>query len=164
MAKGGARVRSGPPADPTSARSEQRGFKLDALPSEGYRKRAPAFPLPAGPSDTTRRKRELEVWRQLWKTPQACAWSLEPWRWFAVAKLCRLSAITEHDPGASAALLSRERELRIEVGLTPDGLRANGWAISQDEVAAKAAERKARQTAGPAPEAELPPLRLQPAP
>jgi hypothetical protein len=67
--RGGARNRSGPAADPTSGRSERRGYKLTALPSEGFDGDVPDFPLPSA-SD-----RELEVWGILWTTPQACAWS-----------------------------------------------------------------------------------------
>lgn len=156
MPKGGSRVRSGPPADPTSARSEKRGVVLTALPSKGRPGRAPAFPLPKinrmvvregarvpdKPASTAFRARELAIWREVWKTPQAVAWDLDPWRWPTIAEFCRLKAVTEADPDASASLLSRLREYRNEIGLSPDGLRANGWAIARDEVAA-ATQRRA---------------------
>ena len=169
MSKGGARVRSGPEKDPNSARSEKAGgVTLTALPSQGRSGQAPAFPLPKinrfiviegsrvpDRSLSTRfRAREIAIWRAVWKTPQACAWDLDPWRWPTIAEFCRLKAVTESDPDASASLLSRLREYRNEIGLTPDGLRANGWAISRDQVGAAAAKKSA-----PAPTKKAAPAR-----
>src|SRR5690606_31826534 len=113
MTRGGPRNRSGPAPDPSSGRSERRGFKLTALPSEGFRGNVPDFPLPLavvvlesfedktkvrlldeGASET-RREREQDLWEWAWSTPQACAWSMEPWRWQAVAMWVRTSAICE---------------------------------------------------------------------
>src|SRR4051794_26745589 len=98
MPRGGTRNRSGPQADPTSGRSERRGYQLTALPAEGYRGRAPRFPL----SDAS--EREIEVWKQLWRTPQACAWSIpsEQWRVAIVAMYARTFVRCE-DPEASAS-------------------------------------------------------------
>lgn len=146
MAKGGARVRSGPPKDPSSARSEKTGFSLTALPSEGFKGAVPAFPLPktarggVRPTDSFR-KRETEIWRQIWKTPQACAWKREPYRWPTIGEFCRIKAAVELDPDSNAALLSRLREYRNEIGLSPDGLRANGWGIAVDQIAKQAAKK-----------------------
>jgi len=136
--------RAGPAADPTSGRSERRGFKLDALPHAGRSGNPPAFPLPRAerheivdgarvPSATQSklyRAREIAIWREVWKTPQACVWEVDRWRWPTIALYCRLRTVAEAEPDASAALLSRLREVRIEIGLSPDGLRANGWAIA----------------------------------
>jgi len=153
MAKGGARPRSGPAKDPNSARTEKSGgIKVTALPSEGHRGRPPAFPLPRinRPEYTEKsqaqtkafRARELAIWREVWKTPQAAAWSLDSWRWPTIAEFCRIKAAVELDPDSNAALLSRLREYRNEIGLSPDGLRANGWAIATNEVAAKAEQKR----------------------
>lgn len=148
MASGGTRARSGPAPDPNSARSEKRGAKFSALalPSEGYRGRVPAFPLPQinrGSAAATKsfRTREIAIWREAWKTPQACAWARESWRWSTIAEFARIKAAVELDPDSNAALLSRLREYRNEIGLTPDGLRMNGWAIVVDEVAKQAAKK-----------------------
>lgn len=166
MAKGGSRARSGPAADPTSARSEKRGggaVTLTALPAAGWTGRAPAFPLPKisrgvdGEGRPNRaasdafRKREMEIWRAVWKTPQAAAWSLDPWRWPTVGEYCRIKVAVELDPDSNAALLSRLREYRNEIGLTPDGLKINGWAISRDEVTPLAAKKAAAKTTEKAP-------------
>jgi hypothetical protein len=125
MASGGARNRSGPQVDPNSGRSDRRGYSLTALPSEGYRGEVPAFSLqpivlfteyfedkvkvktPDEAGTESFRERESEVWAEAWRTPQACAWSMESWRWPVVAEYCRLKAIVEFDPSASAALVNQ---------------------------------------------------------
>ena len=130
MARGGARNRSGPAADPTSGRSDRRGYKLTALPSEGYTGEVPDFPLP----DVN--DREVDVWGILWATPQACAWSMESWRWLNIADLVRLQVRGEaHDAPVNIATVTRQ--LRADLGLTPAGLEENGWAIAVDEVGTK---------------------------
>lgn len=158
MPRGGARNRSGPPADPSSARSEQRGYSLTALPSEGFKGRPPKFPLPqvlpsgddAEKHEFMRRlyRRELEVWRELWRTPQACAWSMpaERWRQRTVAMYVRLTVQCEV-PGAPAALLGQLHRFADQIGMTTAGLAEMGWRVAEDEVAKRAAER----TEGPTP-------------
>jgi len=158
MASGGARNRSGPQADPNSGRSEARGYKLTALPSEGYQGEVPEFPLsPAvvineyyddgqrireidDGATESRRDREAELWQWAWRTPQACAWSLASWRWQTVAMWVRTFVICE-SPEAKAADKASLHRFADQIGLTPAGLRENGWAIATDEVAAKAREK-----------------------
>jgi hypothetical protein len=124
MPRGGARNRSGPPADPLSGRSDRRGFSLQALPAKGFTGRVPKFPLPS-PSE-----RELEVWKWAWRTPQACAWSQpgEVWRHRAVAMWVRVSVACEA-PDASASLLAQVHRFADQVGLTTAGLAEMGWKI-----------------------------------
>lgn len=164
MPSGGARNRSGPQPDPLSGRSDRRGFTLTALPSEGFRGEVPDFPLQPivlfteyfvdrvkvkecdeGGTESFR-DREADVWAEAWTTPQACAWSMESWRWPIVGEYCRLKTIVEFDPSASAALVGQLHRYRDQLGLTPAGLKDNGWAIAPDEVAAKRTE-KAEQPA-----------------
>ena len=136
MARGGARNRSGPPANPESGRSERRGYSLTALPAEGYDGPVPDFPLP-NPS-----KRELEVWEQAWRTPQACAWSLpsEAWRIRTVALWTRLTVRCEADD-AGAALLGQLHRFADQIGMTTAGLAEMGWRVAVDETATKRAEK-----------------------
>ena len=160
MAKGGARNRSGPQADPTSIRSAERGLVLTALPSEGFTGNVPEFPLPRiarwyeyfvdkkkvrevddGATESFR-DREIEVWAEQWRTPQACAWALESWRWPTIAEFCRLKTVVEMEPDANASLVAQLHRFRDQIGLTPAGLKENGWAIARDQVAAKAAEKR----------------------
>ena len=136
MARGGARNRSGPPKDPSSGRSERQGFKLTALPSEGYRGEVPPI---ADFMPSASRRHEV-VWAQLWASPQACAWSMESWRWPIVADLVKYVVRSEPDD-APASLGTVVRQLRDDCGLSKAGLIQNGWAIAVDEVAAKAAEK-----------------------
>lgn len=142
---GGARNRSGPPADPNSARSDRRGYKLTSLPAEGYGGPVPDFPLPSA-SD-----RELEVWASLWRTPQACAWSMpsESWRTPVVAMYVRTLVRCE-DPEAPAALLGQLHRFADQIGMTTAGLAEMGWAVARDEVGEKAAERAEAKLSRPA--------------
>lgn len=158
MARGGARNRSGPPVDPKSGRSERKGFKLTALPSEGFDGEAPKFPLmtftvyrweyedkrrfqvPDEDATEAFRDREQSLWEQAWTYPQACAWSLEPWRWNAVAMWVRTQVVCESSE-ATAADKGAIHRFADQIGMTPAGLKENGWAIAQDEVGAKAAEK-----------------------
>ena len=150
MARGGARNRSGPQADPNSGRSDRRGFKLTALPAGGYDGEVPEFPLPAAS------KRELEVWEQAWRTPQACAWSMpsESWRTSTVALWVRTKVRCE-DPEAPASLLGQLHRFADQIGMTTAGLAEMGWAVARDEVGAKRAASAADESPAPAPTRRL---------
>ncbi|HET7327858.1 MAG TPA: hypothetical protein VFJ14_11310 [Nocardioidaceae bacterium] len=90
-------------------------------------------------------KRELELWEWLWRTPQACAWAMpsESWRLHAIALYCRTFVICEGSDATAADKGSLHR-FADDIGMTPAGLRANGWAVAQDVVGEK------RATQGPA--------------
>ena len=133
MSRGGARVRSGPAPDPSSGRSEKRKYLLTALPVDGYSGPVPKFPLPAD-GDVKRAAREKALWRDAWRSPLACAWSMEAWRTRIVAQYCRVAAVVELDPSASAALVAQLHRFRDQLGLTPAGLRDNGWRIADAPV------------------------------
>lgn len=143
MPRGGARNRSGPPMDPNSGRSDARKIVLTALPSEGYRGPVPDFPLPGASA------RETELWQRVWATPQACAWAIQPWRHYTVGQYVRWSVKSEAED-APASIIAGCIRFADQIGLTPAGLKENGWAVAADEVAAKAAE-KTKTTAEPAP-------------
>ena len=125
MTSGGARNRSGylPGEDSERGRAEARSFL--ELPASGYQGEVPAFPLPEASG------RELEVWAELWGSPQAFAWAGESWRWPAVAMYVRVRVRAE-DPDAPATLLAQIHRFADQVGLTPAGLRENGWRIAKD--------------------------------
>lgn len=141
MAHGGARNRSGAAPDPNSGRSETRGYKLTALPAEGYQGLIPEFPLP-NVSD-----REIEVWNWAWRTPQACAWSMpsEQWRTETVAMWVRVKVRCE-EVDAPATLFGSLHRFADQVGLTTAGLAEMGWKVAVDELAAKAAESSVKPT------------------
>ena len=126
MSRGGSRNRSGPPVDPMSARSETRGLSFSALPNEGFQGEAPDFPKPV------EHDRVLDLWAEVWRTPQAAAWALESWRWPIIAEYCNIAFLVEVD--ASAALIAQLHRYRDQLGLTPAGMRENGWAIAQPQI------------------------------
>ena len=155
MTSGGARARSGPVADPSSGRSAARGLNFQALPSEGYRGPIPDFPLDPivlfdehfkdgakvrevdEGASADFHSREGMVWVEAWRSPQGAAWAVESWRWPVIGEYCRLKVAVELDPGANAALVGQLHRYREQIGLTPAGLRLNGWQVARDEVGAR---------------------------
>ena len=125
MASGGARNRAGRPADPNSGRSDRRGLSFNALPNEGYQGEVPNFPKPV------QDQRVVDLWNEAWSTPQAAAWAMEPWRWPIVAEYCNIAFLVEVE--ASAALIAQLHRYRDQLGLTPAGMRDNGWAIAHSK-------------------------------
>ena len=69
----------------------------------------------------------------LWRTPQAAAWAREPWRHRTVALWVRTSVRCE-EPDAGAALLAQVHRFADQIGLTPAGLKENGWAIAAADI------------------------------
>ena len=134
---GGARNRSGPKADPNSARSDARNYTLQTLPADGYKGEPPAFPLPR-PT-----KRERDVWAWIWSTPQACAWALpqESWRTLQVAHYVRVMVRCE-DHEAPVGLFAQMARLADQIGMSTAGLAEMGWQIKPDELREKRAESK----------------------
>lgn len=128
MTSGGARNRSGPQPVEGSRTSDRKGFSLTALPPAGYAGEVPDFPLPDALT------RELDLWRWAWTTPQAQAWSVEPWRWYTVAEWVRWSVKAEAED-ASAAVIAAKIRLADQIGMTPAGLKENGWKIAEAPVA-----------------------------
>jgi hypothetical protein len=123
MARGGARPRSGPPADPKSQTSARKGLVYKALPADGFKGRIPAFPLPGAT------KRERELWKKLWRTPVAAAWAEEQWRWVEpVADYCRIKARAE-EADATSAWWTQVARAEDRIGLSPDGMARLKWRV-----------------------------------
>lgn len=144
MPRGGARNRSGPPPDPNSLRSDKRGLSFRHLPHDGYVGEPPEWPLP----DFS--EREIEVWRTAWTYPQAAAWAVEPWRWLAIALWVRTFVVCE-GPNATAADKGSLHRFADQIGLTPAGLKENGWLVAPaddqpDEEAAPTSAAEAART------------------
>lgn len=151
MTSGGARNRAGRKPGPGSELT----LNLAALPSAGWQGEVPEFPLPA-PLD-----RELEVWAEAWRTPQACAWAQpsESWRVRTVAMWVRLSVRCEQ-PEAKAAELAQLHRFADQIGMTTAGLREMGWKVAAD---AAPAQEAATGTSGTA-RLERPARRLRAVP
>jgi hypothetical protein len=150
MSRGGSRNRSGPAKDENSRTSEREGFVLSALPPAGFGGEVPEFPLMAftvyrwehdgdhryqvrdDDATTAFRERETELWATAWTYPQACAWSLESWRWQSVAMWVRTAVVCESSE-ATAADKGAIHRFADQIGLTPAGLKENGWKIAEPE-------------------------------
>ena len=107
---------------------------LTALPAEGYQGATPDYPLPLASI------REIEVWDEVWQTPQAAAWSVQKWRWRTVALWVRWSVRMEAED-ASASLGNVVIRYADQIGLTPAGLKENGWKIAEDDLATRRQEK-----------------------
>ena len=149
MTSGGARNRSGPAPDPSSARSEKRGLRFDSLPPAGYRGRVPKFPLPGrltadGDADDRADDREAELWRWAWRTPQAAAWATPEWRWLvhSIAMWVRTAVICESAEATAADKNSLHR-FADQIGLTVAGMHQLGWSVRADRPAPEAKSAQA---------------------
>lgn len=133
MPSGGARARSGPPADPNSLRSARLGDSAwVTLPVEGFSGSVPLFDLP-GASE-----REVTLWESLWCKPQAFMWSklgLEA----EVAAYVR-AYVESTEVEASAGLKTAVLRMAAELGLSLPGMAALKWRFAEDEVEAKRQE------------------------
>lgn len=136
MPSGGARARSGPPADPRSARSERRGEIWTDLPAKSGL-RTPRWPLAllSAPEKT--------LWASLWKKPQAVMWKRQGLE-FQVANYVR-TYLEASEMGAPGSLKTVVLRMEDTLGLSLAGLAALRWRITTDEVAA------ARAAAAPTP-------------
>lgn len=151
MASGGARNRSGPRPDESSLKSAQRGLSFRTLDAAGYSGTIPHFPLPASALDDTIGAREVAVWETLWTYPQAAVWAEEPWRQETLAEFCRLKAIVELSPDSNAALVAQTHRFKDQLGLSPAGLKENGWKIGTPApVEAEGAAKPARRSSSKA--------------
>lgn len=146
---GGARNRSGPHPSMHSARSDARDIRALKLPIGGYDGDFP--PLSEFLPDAT--EREGIVWAGLWRTPQAAQWAREAWRHRTVAMYVRWLTRAE-DPEATAATANAAQRLADQIGMTPAGLKENGWLIVADDSASHPEQREkqaaAARTAGAA--------------
>lgn len=113
----------------SSLKSAQRGLAFRTLDAAGYSGEVPRFPLPASASDDAIGAREVAVWETLWSYPQAAVWAEEPWRQETLAEFCRLKAIVELSPDSNAALVAQTHRYKDQLGLSPAGLKENGWKI-----------------------------------
>lgn len=117
------------------------------LPAEGRKGNAPAFPLekwrdmekflPEADRNEALAKaldaRELAVWREIWKTPQAVAWDKLGWR-HDVGLYVRVLVSGERGNLKAAG---EARQWSDRLGLSQTALLRNRWKIATDELAEK---------------------------
>jgi hypothetical protein len=133
---------SGPAPNPNSRR--QTGGQAHTwtdLPSSGFSGEIPGWPL--GPSLVVDAlglaDRELEVWSDIWRTPQAEVWHRNGWASDA-ALYVRFLVIGE------TGRLDEAKEARMwsdRLGLNPAAMLKNRWRVRPDEVAAHRQAKKA---------------------
>jgi hypothetical protein len=117
-----------PPKPDAVRRNARPGITM--LPAGGREGDAPDWPLDGlSPG-------ELDLWRELWATPQAVAWERLGWTRI-VARYCRVAIVAE---GLDKDAMSEARQLEDRLGLTPKAMRMLMWQIAADEVAEKRAE------------------------
>lgn len=127
MTSGGARARSGPPADPNALRRDRKDDKdWTTLPMEPV-SQVPDFPL----SDAS--PFELSLWADLWGKPQAHMWVALGLK-FQVAFYVR-NFVKASAPDAVAAWVAGVLRQEAELGLSTVGMGQLRWRISVDEVA-----------------------------
>lgn len=152
MPIGSPRPAAGRMPDPSSDSFQKRAGGLFAIPASGYRKRHPKFPLTRyevmveWQDDNGRHRekdaeaserwnaREAEVWDELWHLPQGFAWSRPQYKYLqhSVALYVRQYVLCESSDAKAADRTTLCRYADV-IGLTPQGLRINGWRVVADE-------------------------------
>lgn len=148
MPSGSPRPAAGRMPDPSSDAFQKRAGGLFALPAKGYGRKHPKFPLSPyvvydewsdkegrhRDKDVSRsdawNAREREVWDELWRLPQGYAWSRPQYRYLqhSVALYVRQYVLCESSDAKAADRTTLCRYADV-IGLTPQGLRINGWRI-----------------------------------
>lgn len=112
-----------PGFNPPAGKGQNTVVGKRVLPASG--RLGPPPPWPVGfpaPSDV-----EAEVWAELWKLPQAVAWSdMSVER--TVARYTRM-LVEASQPGAAATLHAQVTVLDLALGLSPKALRLLLWVI-----------------------------------
>lgn len=139
MAKGGARARSGPAPDPDALRRERDAGEWFELPAAGRDGDPPDWPLERPTA------REIELWAEEWKRPQALMWERNG-QALEVALYVR-AVVDAESPRASTASRTLVRQLMDSLGITVPGMRANRWKIVTEAPPAKRAAPRSRAKA-----------------
>lgn len=137
----------GPAPKPNDQRRRRNAtIAMTQLPAEGRRAEAPRFPLPPlvvkgdGDGLEVLRERELDLWDELWSTPQAVMWERTRSA-LAVARFVRFSVLAE---GGDVKSATEARQLEDRLGLNPQAMLRLRWEIAPDEVAELRQDRTAR--------------------
>lgn len=130
MTSGGARNRSGPPADPSALRRDRADDKAwTTLPVEGFSGVVPDFPLADALTV------ETALWAELWQKPQAVMWAKLEMKYQIAAYVRAFVESTE--AGASAGLKTAVLRMEGELGISIVGMNGLRWRFSEDEIAVR---------------------------
>jgi hypothetical protein len=131
----------GPPPKPPGERRRRNATPTTTkLPAEGRQGPPPEWPLLVGERFAEFHDRELELWTQVWTTPQAVAWERLRWT-HDVAMYVRWSVLAEAgslDAGKEA------RQVSDRLGLTPLALLRLRWEVVADETAERRTPARTR--------------------
>lgn len=129
MPKGGARAFSGPAPDPLALSRDRPGDRASwtVLPAAGRVGEVPVWPL-SDPSS-----REIELWRRMWRRPQAIIWERNGQE-DEVAMYVR-SLVAAELPNAVVAARTLVRQQQEALGLSMPGLLRLRWRIEEPETA-----------------------------
>ena len=128
----------GPPPNPTSRKQAgNQAHTWTVLPAGGYDGEIPSWPL------IRCKVREDALWQEIWRTPQAAAWSRMGWS-HDVAMYVRWLTVGD-DPDASMSerlkAAAESRAWSDRLGLNPQAMLRNRWKVSADEVAERRTEK-----------------------
>lgn len=140
--RGGARVRSGPGADPQALRRDRDGLEFVTLPLERTGD-TPAWPIAPQPT-----RAEASAWDAHWRLPQAVEWErlrLEVQLAIYIRTLGEASR-----RGANAAIRAEQRRQADALGLTANGMKSLRWILPA--AAAQTFEATGTETPRPAKE------------
>lgn len=135
---------SGPAPNPSSRRqSGNQAHTWTDLPAGGRQGEAPSWPLVArqGLGDLAEMvaDREMEVWSDIWATPQAVAWERLGWI-HEVALYVRTLVAAECGDLKST---TEARQWSDRLGLNPTSMLKNRWRVRADEVGERRETKKA---------------------
>lgn len=130
MPSGGARTRSGPPPDPNALARERDAGDWTILPATGRQTPAPEWPL------TQADPRELDLWEQLWRKPQALMWERYSQEHDVALYVRRL--VEAEQPESKVTVGTLVRQMSDSLGISTPGMRANRWRIDAVATAAPA--------------------------
>lgn len=118
----GGHSRSGPPPDPNALRRERDRADWVTLPASGRQGEPPLWPLPRP------RKRELAIWEEEWRRPQAIMWEANGQE-REVALYVR-TLVAAEKPKASAQIRTLIVRWQEVLGLSQPGLLRLRWRIA----------------------------------
>jgi hypothetical protein len=116
------------PAPKVSARRRNLRPDWRALPPDGW-----AGPVPKWPMES-QSSAERDLWRDLWRTPQAAAWHDLGWTRVVARYACLVAQSEIDNPDrsqtAEVALLGELRQIEDRLGLSPMAMRRLQWEVS----------------------------------
>ena len=125
VGSGGARVRSGPAADPNALRRQKDGKEWVKLPAAGRQGEPPEWPDEV----ISPTQEEITLWNRVWTSPQAIIWEADQVN-DTVALYCRVY-LEAMAPRASALARTFAKQMMGELYLTGPALASGRYVIEQ---------------------------------